>query len=50
MICRFAHSFKAQLDSQVELRRIRESFDAPMQRWDGALHAISDQLEGKAIP
>ncbi|CAH0045340.1 unnamed protein product [Clonostachys solani] len=40
-------AMNTQLDSQVELRRIRESFDAPMQRWDGALHAISDQLEGE---
>ncbi|VUC25174.1 unnamed protein product [Clonostachys rosea] len=45
--CSFTHILKAQLDSQVELRRIRESFDAPMQRWDGALHAISDQLEAE---
>ncbi|CAH0002507.1 unnamed protein product [Clonostachys byssicola] len=44
--CALVMDLEAQLDSQVELRRIRESFDAPMQRWDGALHAISDQLEG----
>ncbi|CAG9938653.1 unnamed protein product [Clonostachys rosea f. rosea IK726] len=45
--CALVMNLEAQLDSQVELRRIRESFDAPMQRWDGALHAISDQLEGE---
>ncbi|KAI8724319.1 NACHT domain-containing protein [Fusarium sp. LHS14.1] len=33
-----------QLESHAELKRMLKDFEAPIKRWDEALHAIADQL------
>lgn len=38
-----------QLESHAELKQILKKFDAPIKRWDEALHAITDQLHGKSL-
>lgn len=38
---------KDQLESHAELKRMLKNFDAPIKRWDEALHNITDQLDGK---
>ncbi|OBS15059.1 hypothetical protein FPOA_14076 [Fusarium poae] len=35
---------KDQLESHAELKRMLKDFDAPIKRWDEALHNITDQL------
>ncbi|KAM6514315.1 hypothetical protein FALCPG4_015465 [Fusarium falciforme] len=36
-----------QLESHAELKRMLKDFDSPINRWDKALHAITDQLHGE---
>ncbi|KAJ4186933.1 hypothetical protein NW759_016926 [Fusarium solani] len=36
-----------QLESHAELKRMLKDFDAPINRWDKALHAITGQLHGE---
>lgn len=37
-----------QLQSHAEVKQMLKDFDAPVSRWDKALHAITDQLHGKS--
>ncbi|KAI8714909.1 NACHT domain-containing protein [Fusarium sp. LHS14.1] len=42
--CATSFGLQDQLESHAELKRMLKNFDAPMKRWDEALHAITDQL------
>ncbi|KAJ4230749.1 hypothetical protein NW757_013947, partial [Fusarium falciforme] len=43
--CATSFGLQDQLESHAELKRMLKDFDAPVNRWDKALHTIIDQLD-----
>ncbi|KAI8650762.1 NACHT domain-containing protein [Fusarium keratoplasticum] len=42
--CATSFGLQDQLESHAEMKRMLRDFDAPVNRWDKALHTIADQL------
>ncbi|KAK4087020.1 hypothetical protein Purlil1_8539 [Purpureocillium lilacinum] len=45
--CTTVFGLQEQLQSHAELKQMLKDFDAPVSRWDKALHAITDQLHAQ---